>query len=96
MTDLTLILTVKQKLDTLRMPSSFAIEDLPLVKKLVDSVELAEEGGFTKRKDWRDETQENSKEFSEVEEALNMEVARLFRENNDLRRELWLSREATE
>jgi hypothetical protein len=57
MTDLQLLLTLKQKLDHYRLPSSFALEDLPLVKKLLERLELAETGSQSKRKDWRDDTQ---------------------------------------
>jgi hypothetical protein len=94
MTDRHIIISLKSKLDTLRLSSHFAPEDAQLIAKLVTRVEQAE-GGC--RKDWRtDETREHSREFSEAEEALNMEVARLFRENNQLRREEWSAREAAE
>jgi hypothetical protein len=62
MNDRQLFLNVKQRLDTLRLPSHFAIEDLALVGKLVARVEQAENGAEFKRKDWKgDETQEHSK-----------------------------------
>lgn len=92
--DKQLLLQVKQKLDQLHLPSAFALEDLSLIAKLIAKLQERGREEF-KRKDW-EQTQEHSKQFSQLQEALSMQLARVVRENNQIRRQVWTAREIAE
>jgi hypothetical protein len=87
--DRQLFLKVKEKLDLLHLGSAFAIEDLGLIAKLIAKIEEKDDICGFRRRDWNDETQEHTRDFTHVEEALNMEIKRLLKENSLFRRELW-------